>query len=438
MPSFLKLLTVPLIIIVTCVVTSHFTTVLFGLITCLTGLFTWILYQSLQKLRFMNWLKQPGECPNFFRFSSWRVIYNSVNKLLATAKDQENHISKNLFSFKRATEAMADGVIVLDKLNQLIFATPRAERYLGIELERDKGKNIINMIRNPNFASYIKIGKVNDTVVLEDTNLIKKAMEFKLVLNDENEKLLLCRDVTKLRRLERERKNFVASASHELKTPLTVILGYLETLTELNPEKKEAINMVNEMSSQAKRMSKLINNLLVFSRLEQTQPLSEKKVINVENLLLELLKLSKNVTKGSRKITSDLHPFLALLGWEEHIRSAFWNLIHNAINYTEKNGNISISWQETKTGGAIFEVSDNGIGIESHHIDKLTERFYRVDSDRSRATGGTGLGLSIVNEIVREHNGALEIVSQPCKGSSFKIIFPASTIIKSIKIDYGS
>ena len=96
-----------------------------------------------------------------------------------------------------------------------------------------------------------------------------------------------------------------------------------------------------------------------------------------------------------------------------------------------------ISRQETKTGGAIFEVSDNGIGIESHHIDKLTERFYRVDSDRSRATGGTGLGLSIVNEIVREHNGALEIVSQPRKGSSFKIIFPASTIIKPIKIDHG-
>ena len=185
-------------------------------------------------------------------------------------------------------------------------------------------------------------------------------------------------------------------------------------------------------------MSKLINELLVFSRLEQTQPLNEKKIINIGNLLSDLLKLSENVTKGSRKITTDLQPFLTLLGWEEQIRNAFWNLIHNAINYTEKNGNISISWRETTEGGAIFEVSDNGIGIESHHIDKLTERFYRVDSDRSRATGGTGLGLSIVNEIVREHNGALEIVSQPCKGSSFKIIFPASTIIKSTKIDHGS
>ena len=261
-------------------------------------------------------------------------------------------------------------------------------------------------------------------------NFIKNAIEFRLIPYDDREKLLLCRDVTKLRQLERERINFVASASHELKTPLTVILGYLETLTDLNPERKEALYMINEMSNQAKRMSKLINELLVFSRLEQIQPLHEKKVINIENLLSDLLKLSKHVTKGSRKITSDLQPFLTLLGWEEQIRNAFWNLIHNAINYTEKNGNISISRRETTEGGAIFEVSDNGIGIESHHIDKLTERFYRVDSDRSRATGGTGLGLSIVNEIVREHNGALEIVSQPCKGSSFKIIFPVSAIIK--------
>ena len=435
---FLKLLSAPLIITLTGALVGYSTSLLSGLITCVIGLFGWVLYQNFQKILFLDWIKRPNEDGNFPRFGTWQSIYSSVGQFLTTAKTRENQLSKNLFSFKRATEALEDGVIILDKLNQLIFATPRAERYLGIDLERDKGKSIVNMIRNPNFAAFIKIGKVNDTVLIEDINFIKKAMEFKLAPYDENEKLLICRDVTKLRKLERERENFVASASHELKTPLTVILGYLETLTELNPERKEALDMIEEMSSQAKRMSKLINELLVFSRLEQTQPLNEKKIINIENLLSDLLKLSENVTKGSRKITTDLQPFLTLLGWEEHIRSAFWNLIHNAINYTGKNGNISISWQETKTGGAIFEVSDNGIGIESHHIDKLTERFYRVDSDRSRATGGTGLGLSIVNEIVREHNGALEIVSQPRKGSSFKIIFPASTIIKPIKIDHGS
>tara|TARA_B100000575_G_scaffold294158_1_gene308336 strand:+ start:2384 stop:3403 length:1020 start_codon:yes stop_codon:yes gene_type:complete len=337
-------------------------------------------------------------------------------------------------AFKRATEAMEDGILIIDNDNQIIAITPRAEGYLGINQKQDFGSNILNHIRHPSFAEYLLSGSLNETIIVEDLSLDKKALEFKLIPFDSNQKIVLCRDVTKLRKLEIEKKDFVASASHELKTPLTVINGYLETVTEMDVSKAEKKRMLVEMTVQTKLMTNLIDDLLLFSKLEKVKPSNDAEQVNVSLMVNELSELSNKIDKNNHLIKFDIEKNIFITCCGEQLRSAFWNLINNAIIYTKKGGKITVRWLKTKEDEAVFEVRDDGPGIEAHHIDKLTDRFYRVDSARSRERGGTGLGLSIVNEIVQRHGAFLKIESQPNVGSNFIIFFPSLTTDVSKKV----
>ena len=321
---------------------------------------------------------------------------------------------------------MEDGILVIDNNNYIVAVTPRAERYLNISQEQDFGSNILNHIRHPSFVEYLLSGPLNKTIIIEDLNLEKKSLEFKLLPFDATQKIILCRDVTKLRQLEVEKKDFVASASHELKTPLTVITGYLETLSEIEINKIEKNRMLAEMLIQTKRMDELINDLLLLSKLEKSDPIKNKRRTNISLLVHELSKLSAKIDKDQHSISFDIENNVFVSGTEDNLRSAFWNLINNAIIYTKKGGKIEVSCLNSEEGKAVFAVRDNGPGIEAHHIDKLTERFYRVDSAGSRESRGTGLGLSIVNEIVQKYGASLKIESQPNIGSKFSIIFPAN------------
>ena len=177
------------------------------------------------------------------------------------------------------------------------------------------------------------------------------------------------------------------------------------------------------MPIQTKRMDELINDLLLLSKLEKANPIMNKCQTNISSLAHELSKLSVNIDKDQHSICFDIENNIFVSGSEDNLRSAFWNLINNAIIYTKKGGKIEVSCAKLEKGKAIFAVKDNGPGIEAHHIDKLTERFYRVDSAGSRESKGTGLGLSIVNEIVQKHGASLKIESEPNVGSKFSIIF---------------
>ena len=319
---------------------------------------------------------------------------------------------------------MEDGLLIIDNNNQIVTITPRAEHYLKISHKQDCGSNILNHIRNPSFAEYLLSDSLNKTIIIEDLNLDKKALEFKLLPFDATQKIILCRDVTKLRQLEVEKKDFVANASHELKTPLTVINGYLETISQIEINKVEENRMFAEMLVQTQRMDKLINDLLLLSKIEKFDPIENKRQINISLLVHELSKLSENIDKGRHSIYFNIKDDVFVSGTEENLSSAFWNLINNAIIYTKKGGKIEVSLDSEKDK-AVFAVRDNGPGIEAHHIDKLTERFYRVGSGGSRESAGTGLGLSIVNEIVQKYGASLKIESHPNTGSKFSIIFPA-------------
>ena len=395
-----------------------------ALSVCIFILGLWVIYQSCQQQRFLDWLKNSSyeTCPN--GYGIWKLIYSCVHPLLKRGKLQENKLKNNLVAFRRATEAMEDGILIIDNNNQIVAITPRAEHYLKLSQEQDCGSNILNHIRHPSFAEYLLSDSLNKTIIIEDLSVDKKALEFKLLPFDATQKIILCKDVTKLRQLEVEKKDFVANASHELKTPLTVINGYLETISEIEINKVEKNRMLAEMLIQTKRMDELINNLLLLSKLEKFDPIENKRQINISLLVHELSKLSENIDKGRHAIYFDIKDDVFVSGTEDNLRSAFWNLINNAIIYTKKGGKIEVSLDSEKDK-AVFAVRDNGAGIEAHHIDKLTERFYRVDSAGSRESGGTGLGLTIVNEIVQKYGASLKIETHPNIGSKFSIIFPA-------------
>ena len=416
--SFLILLTLSTLLI------GITTSLTISLFVCIFILSLWIIYQSFQQDRFLDWLKNSSYKPNPAGHGTWQLIYSSMNSLLKTAEIQESKLKNSLIAFKKATEAMEDGLLIIDNNNYIKAVTPRAERYLNISQEQDYGSNLLNHIRHPSFAEFLLSKSLNKTITIENLSLDKKALEFKLLPFDTNQKIILCRDVTKVKQLEAEKKDFVASASHELKTPLTVISGYLETISEIEVSKTEKHRMIAEMLLQAERMDGLINDLLLLSKLEKYNPLKSKCQTNLSSLVSELSKLSANIDKNQHSIVFNVQDNIFVYGTKGQLRSALWNLINNAIIYTEKGGKIEVNCFNTKEGEAVFAVKDNGPGIEAHHIGKLTERFYRVDGARSRESGGSGLGLAIVNEIVQANGASLKIESQPNIGSKFSINFP--------------
>ena len=220
---------------------------------------------------------------------------------------------------------------------------------------------------------------------------------------------------------------FVSNFSHEIKTPLTVILGFLETLEIQSNKNSSEKKMISMMNDQAYRMKNLIDDLLLLSQVESNQDINRSEKINVSSLLNNikrgLIKPSIKKQKFKYSIDSKLHVY----GAKREIESAFSNLINNAIRYTPIKGEISVQWNIIN-GLAIFEVTDSGIGIPEKDLKRISERFYRVDPDRSRETGGTGLGLAIVKNIIIQHQGEMKINSEINVGSSFKLIFPKDRI----------
>ena len=240
----------------------------------------------------------------------------------------------------------------------------------------------------------------------------------------DSRKLILGRDITRWERLETTRRDFVANVSHELRTPLTVVGGFLETLDDMEvPDAEMSKRAIGLMRQQTNRMTRLVDDLLTLSRLESTQnPLREEDV-NMPEMLRALQQDAQVLSAGRHRIRVKLESAEWLKGNTEELRSAFGNLISNAVRYTPENGEIEISWG-LRDGHLTFAVRDNGIGIEPQHIDRLTERFYRVDRSRSRETGGTGLGLAIVKHVLNRHQGRLDVRSSLGQGSTFSVVFP--------------
>lgn len=379
--------------------------------------------------RFSQWVKSPIQTPppemsGGLTFVATQ-LYQSRSKEQVTQQKMMGLIKK----IRSSLLALQDAVILLDANDRLEWWNQAAEKMLMLRAE-DQGDSIFNLIPLEAFHDYyVNASAPNDGIRLNSWKDATRYVQCE-VTHFGDEKLLLIYDVTRLQHLEQMRKDFVANVSHELRTPLTVIMGYIETFADqpdIDPKWQRGFSL---MSQQTRRMNSIINDLLMLSRLENEEK-PEPTCVDMPKLLSHLFDDAQIYNREYGHLI-DLHldSQANIYGSEKYLNSALLNLVTNAIKYTPKGGEISISWNAVKDG-CVFAVSDTGIGIAPEHIDRLTERFYRVDSGRSRGTGGTGLGLAIVKHVLYQHDATLKIESSEEHGSTFKVFFPKARICEA-------
>jgi len=386
-----------------------------------------LLHHIYQVTQLHRWLKDPRLDTLPEGRLEWEEIFAALARLLRRRTHIESRLSAALERFQQAGAALPEGVIILDEADAISWCNPKAEHYFGLSNQRDRGQQITYLVRNPQFVEYLETRNFREPLLLrskrDDQEL---SLSVQLVPYGASEKLLLSRDITRWERMETTRRDFVANVSHELRTPLTVLSGFLETLAdtpELEPEMLR--RSVQLMSEQATRMHRLVEDLLTLSRLESAQNPLREELIDLPALLRKLFAEAQSISAGRHRLSLRIDNASWLRGSPDELRSAFTNLISNAVRYTPEHKEIEIAWT-TRDGEPALMVRDEGIGIEAHHIPRLTERFYRVDRGRSRASGGTGLGLAIVKHVLSRHQAQLEVTSVPGKGSTFTVLFPAA------------
>lgn len=389
------------------------------------GLGVYLGWTLKQLLRLHDWLRQhkPDEAPPD-GYGLWGEVFDSIYHLQRRDQRVRGRLQAVIDRVQESTAALKDAVIMLDSDGNLEWWNRAAETLLGLKTPQDSGQPVTNLVRHPRFKEYFE--QENYLEPLEIPSPISDRLRIQLHITryGNNEHLMLVRDVTRIHQLEQMRKDFVANVSHELRTPLTVIAGYLETLLdnveEVNPRWVRALT---QMQQQGVRMQTLLNDLLLLAKLEATDYPSDNQPVAIDSLLPSI-KGDAQALSGQRnqRITLDAEPGVRLKGSEAELRSAFSNLVFNAVKYTQDEGQIRIRWW-ADAQGAHLSVQDSGIGIDPKHLPRLTERFYRVDSSRNSTTGGTGLGLAIVKHVLLRHRGRLEISSVPGHGSTFTCHF---------------
>jgi two-component system phosphate regulon sensor histidine kinase PhoR len=285
----------------------------------------------------------------------------------------------------------------------------------------------VNLVRQPAFVQYLTNGDFSEPVVVESQREAGMTLSIQIVPFGMEEKLLMSRDITRLEAVARLRRDFIANVSHELKTPLTVLTGFLETLADMRLESRQRQRYLALMAEQAQNMQRLVDDLLTLSALESEHRVLLEAKFAIVPLLLQISADAKALSAGRHEITLDIRDQANVLGSRDELASAFGNLVSNAVRYTPDGGRIALDWRVT-ADGAEFSVADTGIGIAAEHVPRLTERFYRVDRSRSRATGGTGLGLAIVKHVLIRHQAELVIDSAPAQGSRFTVWLPAKRV----------
>lgn len=376
-----------------------------------------------------RWYKKPNlsTIPN--GTGIWEDIFADIYHQQRKHSRSQAQISSALDRFRHAASALPDGVVLLNGEDKIEWCNPPAENQLGLELGKDTGQPITYLVRHTDFLKYLQDQDYSEPIKLKSWRNPEITLEIQLVPFGGKQKLLICRDITQIEKLEIMRRDFIANVSHELRTPLTVVGGFLETLMDMEgaiPESTRAY--FSMMSEQTGRMRHLIEDLLTLSQLENGVSVTQDTEIDMNSLLNMLMNEAQSLSSGRHRISLEADTDISLSGAVEELHSALGNLVSNAIRYTPEGGEIKLLWR-MRGQEAVFSVKDSGIGIEQKHIDRLTERFYRVDRSRSRETGGTGLGLSIVKHILTRHQAKLEIESVLDKGSTFSVVFPKNRLV---------
>lgn len=374
------------------------------------------------------WLRDRGARDAPDAQGLWGDVITQVVRLHRRKRFHKQRLLQVFREIRHSTAAMPDGVVVLNAQGEIIWFNRMAGRLLNLKRKADLGIRIANLIRQPEFIRYLEAGEFAEPLVVLPTAGGDRALSFQVVPYGASQQLILVRDVSRQVQLESLRKDFVANASHELRSPLTVISGYLETL-----EQDEALDEVlrpplQEMRRQAERMTAIVRDLLELSRLDALEEAADGDPIDV-HAMMALLRKDVLARQPHPRTQLQVETDARLKGDEAEIHSAFSNLVDNAAKYTPPEGQIEVRWWLNLTGEGCFTVRDTGIGISPEHLPRLTERFYRVDAGRARSTGGSGLGLAIVKHVLQHHGAQLDIDSVPGRGSTFTCRFPPHRVL---------
>ncbi len=356
----------------------------------------------------------------------WDDVFEHIFRLQKRNRKRKRELRSMLKRFHKITVALPDATVELRPgSEQIEWWNDAAAKYLGFKYPRDTGQRISNLLRHPAFVEYLRQHNYDQAVEIPSPVDEGITLRIRVISYSGNRRLLVARDMTRMQKLERMRQDFVANVSHELRSPLTVVSGYLETLMDAEDAGTEFADQLKSMRQQTERMNHIVNDLMLLSRLENETPRTDPQAVSIARLIDSVVEQGRELSGAAEHtITLDVDGDLCIKGSESELYSAFSNLVFNAVRYTQAGGHIAIRWK-LSNGEPVFSVEDSGVGIATHHIPRLTERFYRIDTGRSRASGGTGLGLAIVKHVLLRHDGELEIDSELGKGSSFSCRFPS-------------
>jgi two-component system phosphate regulon sensor histidine kinase PhoR len=386
------------------------------------------LRDSLRGQRLLQWLRGPQTQPAPRDTGFWGEAGYRVEKALRQRERETASERERLQQFLAAIDASPNGVLLLDADDRIEWCNARAADHFGLDPIRDQRQLITNLVRAPAFVGYLQGGAFEAPIEISSPRG-RATIQVLVRLYGDGQKLLLSQDVTDRNRMESMRRDFVANVSHEIRTPLTVLAGFVDTLASVPLSGAEQPRVLGLMRQQTQRIQSLVDDLLTLAKLEGSPRPSSDEWLSADPLLARVMEEAEVLSAGRHELSTQAQPGLEIAGIDGELTSAVGNLLGNAVRYTPDGGRIAVTWGlRASDGCGVFEVQDNGIGIAREHLPRVTERFYRVDSSRSRDTGGTGLGLAIVKHVVQRHGGELEIASEPGKGSVFRLVLPAARL----------
>jgi len=420
-----------------------FVAILVGLIVghvtfaLLVGVGAYLFYHLSNLRRLERWFQDKGRTVPEIQ-GVWGEIYYHLQRMQRRNRKRKKKLAAMLNRFRDSTAAMPDATVVLDREGLIEWWNEAASRVFGLRQTQDVGQPFTNLVRHPDLLLYLEREDYTDAVGVPSPVDERIRLSVRVIPYGNNQRLLVARDMTRLFLLEQMRRDFIANVSHELRTPLTVISGYVEALQDADDEcTRRWDRSLGAVQQQAARMEQIVTDLLLLSRLETEDAQREQHEVDVPGILAQVCEEAQLLGRGRHDLALEAEEGLWLLGSRSELRSAFSNLIFNAVRYTPAGGRIHVRWYSDEQG-AHFEVHDTGIGIATQHIPRLTERFYRVDVGRSREAGGTGLGLAIVKHVLMRHDARLSIDSTPGEGSTFACHFPREQILPAAQSRAGA
>lgn len=395
------------------------------------GIIAWQMYRlNLLYLWMVNPKKNllPETTGQFYLLH--RVISRRKNK----NRHRKQKLANYLNQFRKAASVLPDAIVLIDDFGHIEWANKNANGILGIDWPKDARVRFGDLIRDPEVSELLKSQKTTHQGVEIDSKINnQQTININILSYTPELRMVIARDVSRLVKISQIQSDFVANVSHELKTPLTVLKGYLEIMQNNLKLPDNLRKPLEQMSVQSDRMQLIVHDLLYLAKLEDKGNRVSHETVDVTNTVNTIIEtIQERAEQKHHKIELDIDYNLKIIGNQTELHAAFSNLIFNAVNYTPEGGVINVRWKQ-ESDSAVFLVKDNGEGIPTSHLSRLTRRFYRVDSDRSREGGGTGLGLAIVKHVMQRHGASLQIDSLIGVGSEFRCVFPKDQVTTTQK-----